>query len=198
MTGDRIVLNGFGAATAVRASSNVRVHPDRLVLGTGGTGGAGRPQKAVARASARVPAPAPAPESSDDWQTHEVMPGVELRVRPGLRIGVQPVGTSEIPVFLVTPGQAVGVQPTGVAGMVETVYTGLLPLLALIAKPVAKAVGKALMKKRTNNQPQTSGHDPDQLQPGDITEINGIQYQCAGFDQAGAVLIDSDGKRAVV
>lgn len=183
----RLVLNQGDLPIELNTASNQRVVLNRGVAARPPAVGAFEPEAVETT------------RESDNWEASEILPGIEIRVRPGLKVGIQPVGTSEVPIFLLTPGQAVGVQPTA-SGLVQPVFSGLVPVLALLAKPVAKAIGKALSKKgrRKHGNVNDDDDDADQLRPGDVTEINGTRYTCAGFDQTGAILIDSDGHRARV
>jgi len=170
-----------------------------------------------ARPDAATPIAPGAGAAPSEGEEYELIPGVTVRVKPGVKVGIQSVGTPDTPIFLVTPGTAVGVKGQDASGAVELAYSGIIPLLALVAKPVGKAIKKALAKQAgTSTSTATSApaepakpglfdlltpHDDeeeDEPKPGETVHINGTAYTYQGIDQLGAILVDTDGRRTYV
>ena len=128
------------------------------------------------------------------YVTQELVPGIRLQCDPDIEVGFVNVGTESAPVFVVTPGQRCGVLRENIeTGQIVHDYAGFLPLLLLAAKPIAAAVTTHIAK-----------HAAGETDVFDVAFANakvvagGKKLKVAGYDETGAVLLDSDGKRTFV
>jgi hypothetical protein len=143
----------------------------------------------------------------------ELVDGVSLRAKGDAQVMYANVGSAEAPLFLVTPG----------VRREDGTYdeAGALPLLTLAAaKLVGKQVKKANQRKRERIaqeeqerlrlQPRTQRGFIDSIKAlfgfgpsvsgfdGDGGADQGDELQLAGYDELGAILVDTDGRRVLV
>jgi hypothetical protein len=127
--------------------------------------------------------------------TQELAPGIRLQVAAGLEVGFVNVGTDAAPVWVVSPGRRVGVlQETVETGGVVHDYSGFLPLLLAAARPAAWAVRQYLKNGPADEDPDEDGVD------GLAASARCLDAGASGmrFDASGALLTDTDGKKALV
>jgi hypothetical protein len=134
------------------------------------------------------------------WVDQELAPAVKLRVRRGKKVEVTNTGTADAPVWQVRPvvagAQAGGMVP--VNGMVP-VSGGMVPVqvglagTALAVKAGVKAGARVVGEEaRIAAAPFKST-----LAAGQKVQVGQV-LTCVGYDQMGAILVDSDGWRVKV
>jgi len=123
------------------------------------------------------------------YVTKDLGHGIQVKVKRGLRLAVANTGTADKPVFVLTPGPVVGYLEDGEPyfGRGEGAVGALVPV-ALAAFKAGRQVRQQVQEDR-----QLS------LKPGQTIIIEGIPVTFTGeYDEAGALLMDSDGRRVYV
>lgn len=137
------------------------------------------------------------------WKTHELAPGLQVRLREGTKVAIANTGTVDAPIWQISMG--VRNPATGTFD-----GSGVVPLLALALKGGAAAAGgRAARQAQAKAARGESLDDPAQrvtLAPGQQVQIgalDGVGSMLEGAEaggvcddvQVGALMIDSDGRQ---
>lgn len=135
----------------------------------------------IPRPMPAAPSAAPAPVAAPSKSTtrHTLVAGLSLDVDPNMTVQVTNVGTVSAPAFLVTP------------------QTG--NLVTAVARPIVRQIAKSSARRAVveadDDAPDESVFEQDAQA---ASEISGLPVTFYGYDQMGAILIDSDGKRVEI
>lgn len=127
-------VDGIGGVRRINRSSSARQQSQTSQGGQGGSRSSRKPLANMGRSP-----------DADGYVTRELAPGIQIRCRKGVKLAAVNVGSRDVPVFLITPGAASAA--VGNIGS-DAPYVGAVPLLLMLAQPVARTVATAVDRQQ--------------------------------------------------